>query len=450
MSDWRRAFALVGMLLGLALVVPVAALAAPAAEALPPGLIVPDAARPGPDFDVDAATAAYVDLLSPAQRARSDAYFEGGYWLQGWNLLYALVLAALLLFGGISRRLADLARRVSQRPLVFTTMYVAMYLVVTALLSLPLTIYQDYFREHQYALSTQTFGAWIGDAVKALLIAMVIASPLIALLYTAVRKVGERWWLWATGGSALTMLFMIMLAPVLVAPLFNDYTPMPDGPVREQVLSLARAFQIPADNVYVVDASRQSTRISANVSGLFGTTRISLNDNLLNHTSAPEIKAVMGHEMGHYVLNHAIRFVVYYALILAIGFWLVERGMARALQVWGTRWGVRDRGDPAGLPLAAAILSLFMTLITPLTNTISRQAEAEADAFGLAAAGEPHGFASVAMRLSTYRKIHPGALEEWWFYDHPSGYTRVHGAMAWLAENQDDPRVQRALADASE
>src|SRR3546814_1035846 len=110
MSNWRRAFALVGMLLGLALFVPVAALAAPAAEALPPGLIVPDAARPGPDFDVDAATAAYVALLSPAQRARSDAYFEGGYWLQGWNLLYALALAALLLFSGISRRMAEIGR----------------------------------------------------------------------------------------------------------------------------------------------------------------------------------------------------------------------------------------------------------------------------------------------------------------------------------------------------
>src|SRR3546814_18353218 len=115
---------------------------------------------------------------------------------------------------------------------------------------------------------------------------------------------------------------------------------MPDGPVREQVLSLARAFQIPADNVYVVDASRQSTRISANVSGLFGTTRISLNDNLPNHTSAPEIKAVMGHEKGHDVLNHAIRFVVYYALILGIGFWLVERGVARELQAWRARWEI--------------------------------------------------------------------------------------------------------------
>ncbi len=445
---WVLAVTLLG--LGSVLCAPVLAGTAPAAEVLPPGLIVPDASRPGPGFDIDTATAAYVDLLSPAQRARSDAYFEGGYWLQCWNLLYTLALAALLLFSGISRRMADRARGISSRPFVFTSLYVAMYFGLTFVLSLPLTIYQEYFREHQYALSTQTFGAWSGDAVKALLIAIVIASPLIALLYTAVRRVGARWWQWATAGAGVTMVIMIMLAPVVIAPLFNEYTLMPEGPVRDQVLSLARAFQIPADNVYVVDASRQSTRIGANVSGLFGTTRISLNDNLLNHTSAEEIKAVMGHEMGHYVLNHALRFVIYFSLILALGFWLVERVMARALHVWGARWGVRDRGDPAGLPLAVAILAVFMTVITPLTNTVVRQAEAEADAFGLAAAGEPHGFATVAMRLSTYRKIHPGALEEGWFYDHPSGHTRVQGAMAWLAENQDDPRVERAVMAASD
>src|SRR3546814_11381094 len=135
--------------------------------------------------------------------------------------------------------MAALARRVSQRPFVFTTMYVAMYLVLSALLSLPLTIYQDYVREHQYALSTQSFAAWGSDAIKALLIAMMIASPLIALLYTAVRKVGERWWLWATGGAALTMLFMLMLAPVLLAPLFTVYPPMPDGPIPQPAVGSA-------------------------------------------------------------------------------------------------------------------------------------------------------------------------------------------------------------------
>jgi len=260
----------------------------------------------------------------------------------------------------------------------------------------------------------------------------------VALLYAAVRRTGERWWVWASGGAFVLILFLIMLAPVFVDPLFNDYKPLREGVVRQSVLSLARANLIPTDNVVEFDASRQTTRISANVAGFLGTTRVALNDNLLNKTSEPEIKAVMGHEMGHYVLNHALRLTVYLSLVIAVGFWFVHRVLAWALARWGTRLGLEGRTDPAALPLAIAVFSLFFLLATPLTNSIIRQAEAEADAFGLDAAQEPNGFAMAAMRLSTYRKLVPGTLEEILFYDHPSGYQRVHASMIWLKEHPDN------------
>jgi STE24 endopeptidase len=133
------------------------------------------------------------------------------------------------------------------------------------------------------------------------------------------------------------------------------------------------------------------------------------------------------------------------SLVLALGFWFVQRGFDGALARWGRRLGLRDRADPAALPLALAILSLFFFLVTPVVNTIIRQAEAEADMFGIDAAREPHGFAMAAMRLSTYRKIHPGPLEEFLFYDHPSGYERVQRSMRWLQENQDNPTANAPL-----
>jgi STE24 endopeptidase len=237
-----------------------------------------------------------------------------------------------------------------------------------------------------------------------------------------------------------------LLAPVFVDPLFNDYKPLREGAVREAVLSLARANQIPADNVVEFDASRQTTRISANVSGFLGTTRVALNDNLLNKSSLPEIKAVMGHEMGHYVLNHALRLVVYLTLVITLALWVVHRTMDWALARWGARLRLEGRADPAALPLALAIFSSFLLLATPLVNSIVRQAEAEADMFGLNAAGEPHGFAMAAMRLSTYRKLRPGTLEEIVFYDHPSGYQRVHGSMIWLKEHPQNVPASDAIA----
>lgn len=411
--------------------------APPGARDFPPGLQIPDAARPGPDFDVDRATQAYLDLLTPEQRKQSDAYFEGGYWLQLWGFLYGLGVCAILLLSGLSRWMRDTSERLVRKPWLQTVIYAFLWLLAGFVLGLPLSIYVDFFREHQYGLATQTFGGWFGDQLKGLMVSLILGPFVIALLYGALRRAGARWWVWAGGGAFVLIAFMAMLAPVFISPLFNDYKPLREGPAREAVLSLARANQIPTDNVVEFDASRQTTRISANVSGFAGTTRVSLNDNLLNKTSLPEIKAVMGHEMGHYVLNHSLRLMIYFTLVVTLAFWFVHRVFDAMLARWGARLGLRGRTDTAALPLALAIFSTFFLLATPLTNSITRQAEAEADMFGLNAAREPHGFAMAAMRLSTYRKIHPGPLEEIIFYDHPSGYARVHGSMLWLKENQE-------------
>lgn len=413
--------------------------AAPVSESsreLPPGLQIPDAAKPGPDFDVDRATAAYLDLLSAEQKAGSDAYFEGGYWVDFLSLLWGLLVAAVLLFSGISRRMREAAAKLSTRPFLVATGFAVLWMLIGSLINLPWDSYFGFMREHAYGLSTQSYSHWLGDRLKGLLIGLILGAPLIGLLYVGVRRLGGNWWKVTAVVSFGLALLLNMIAPVFISPLFNDYKPLPEGEMKEAIYSLARANRIPTDNVVWFDASKQTTRISANVSGFANTTQVSLNDNLINRTSLPEIKAVMGHEMGHYVLNHGLRLTVYFTLILAIGFYVVHRLMDWSLARFGSRFGIIDRADPAGLPLALAILSLFMYAATPLLNSVVRQAEAEADMFGLNAAREPHGFAMAAMRLSTYRKIHPGPWEEIIFYDHPSGYDRVHRSMQWLAENQ--------------
>ena len=373
---------------------------------LPPGLHVPDAAKPVPGFDVESATQAWLDLLSPQQRALSDAYFEGGYWLRLWKLLYGIGALALLLLAGWSVGMRNMAERMSRSRGPRVMIYAALFLLASFILELPLDIYADFWREHQYGLSNLSFPAWLREALIKFAIGLVIGAPLIALFYMAIRRAGARWWAWATG-----LVFAFSTG------------------------NLARANEIPTEHVAWFDASKQSKRISANVSGLLGTARVSLNDNLLNNTSLPEIKAVLGHEMGHYVLNHLFMLAVYTTLVVGIALFAVHVVLDRALAAWGPRLGLRDRADPAALPLILAIYAVIWFLLMPLRNTIVRTVEAEADAFGLNAAREPEGFAMAAMRLSTYRKIRPGPLEEFVFYDHPSGYERVRRSMIWLKEN---------------
>jgi STE24 endopeptidase len=198
---------------------------------------------------------------------------------------------------------------------------------------------------------------------------------------------------------------------------------------------MARSNDVKADEVYWFDASKQTKRISANVSGLLGTTRISLNDNLLNRTTLPEIRAVMGHEMGHYVLNHGAKLIIEFGLVFLIGFYVLNRSYEIFLNRYGSRFSLKSGDDLAGAPVLIAILTLVFFLLTPLTNTITRTGEMEADVFGLNLAREPDGFSKVALKLSEYRKMSPSPLEEFIFYDHPSGETRIRMAMRWKKEN---------------
>jgi Zn-dependent protease with chaperone function len=400
-----------------------------------PQLNLPPEAQWGPGFDVARATDAYVATIPAAERAKSDAYFEGGYWIAAWAALITVAIAWLLLRTRFSAGLRDFAERRSRFRFLRVLIYAVGFLLVFSLLMLPWTLYTAYFREHQYGMSNQDLGAFLGEWGIELALSLAFGSLAIAGLYAIVRRVRDRWVYWATGATAIFVLFVTLIEPVFVAPLFNDYHSLPAGDLRQSILALAKESAIPANDVFWFDASRQTKRISANVSGLAGTMRIALNDNLLNGTTPPEIRAVMAHEMGHYVLNHALWLTLAFTLALGFGYWVVNRLFGYFHRRNGERWGVRDLADPAGLPLALAILTVVMLLLTPVTNTIVRVAENQADAFGLDAAQEPHGFASVAMRLAPYRKIEPSPLEEFVFYDHPSGRARVERSMQWLADN---------------
>jgi STE24 endopeptidase len=392
-------------------------------------------ASPAPAFNVEAATRAYLNRVPPDKKARSDAYFEGGYWLQLWQFLWGFAIGLLLLETRLSARMRDLTGRLTRFKPLQSAAYAIPYIVAVALLSFPLTIYSDFFREHQYGLANQNFGGWFGDWVMGLMVSVILGSLLFMALFGVVRRLPRSWHVW---GAVVTCAFMVVtvaIAPVFIAPLFNKYTPLEDPKVVEPILRLARANGIAADKVFEMNASKQTRRISANVSGFLGTMRITLNDNLLNRSSLPEVQAVMAHEMGHYVLNHVFKLLLFFGVGIVIGFALLRWATDRLLSRFGARWGISGVGDLAVTPLVVLIFSTYSFLLTPLTNSLVRMHEREADMFGLNAARQPDGFAEAALKLGEYRKMEPGPIEEWIFFDHPSGATRIRTAMRWKAEN---------------
>jgi STE24 endopeptidase len=314
-------------------------------------------------------------------------------------------------------------------------LYWLVFATLVAVLSFPLTVYEGFFREHQYGLSNQSFTGWFRDAFLGFLIGVIFTAPLIALLYGLVRRFPASWHIWGTVFVTAFTIVSVAVAPVFIMPLFNQYKPLPDSQLKAQILSLAHANQIPVQNVYESDASRQSRRVSANVSGLGGTDRITLNDNLLQRCSPEGVLSVMGHEMGHYVMHHVWNGVLFSALLTLILFSFVRWSLQASIRRWGERWGILDSADISGLPLALLLLLTSVFVLTPVINTYTRTQEFEADIFGLNAARQPDGEAEVDLLLGEYRKLDPSPLEEFIFFDHPSGRRRIEAAMKWKAEN---------------
>src|SRR5947199_3772460 len=311
-------------------------------------------------FDPAAATLAWLDSVPRNQREKSDAYFEGGYCLILWNFLLAAAISVFLLASRISTRLRDFSQRLTKFKTLQIACYAVPYLVIVYVLSFPLNLYENFFREHQYGFATQRFLPWFREQLIGLAIAIVGATILLVVLYAVFRRAPRTWWIWGTVVAVIFSFVLVFIAPVFIEPLFNTYKPLTKPEIRDPILAMARANQIPVKQVFEVDASRQTTRVSANVAGVLGTTRIALNDNLLKQCTLPEIREVMAHEMGHYVLNHGAKLLTYFGIFVLIGFALTRALFDAAVRRWGDKWGVRGIADPAGLPL---LVLVFSTLV---------------------------------------------------------------------------------------
>lgn len=383
-------------------------------------------------FDPDVATREWLNTMDPAARARSDSYFEGGYWIQFVGPVIGFVIAFLFLQLGWANGLRGWLQKTVKNYFLVALGFALIYSLV-GLISFPWDYWTGFVREHDYGLSRENFQHWFTQYAQGVGINLVIGAVGIALLYLVIWLAKKNWWIWGTLASLVFLLISSMLAPVYISPIFNHYTPMAESPLKTSVLGLAQANGVPADNVYVFDVSQQSNRVTANVSGFANTTRISMADNLISRESPGGVRAVLGHEIGHYVLNHTTSLMVMFTLLIVITFALANFLFNR-LTV-GERWGIKNVWDPAGMPLLFSIIGFLLLIATPIQNNIIRFHEHQADMFGLNAAREPDGFAESALLLSEYRKMEPSPLEEWFFYDHPSGYDRIHMAMVWKAHH---------------
>ncbi len=350
-------------------------------------------------------------------------------WLDGLYFAgnaFSFVLLGGVLVLGVSRRLRDVAEKVSRRPFVAAMVFFVLFSLVTSLASLPLDVVSGYWVPHRFDLSSQSLGAWAWEQTKAVVVGLMIGAPLAALALAVVRRV-RRWWLVLWAGTVPLAVLLMLVAPVLLDPVFNDFRPLRDPQLRTEILDLASRAGISGGRVFEVDKSKQTKTMNAYVNGIGPTKRIVLWDTIIAGLDRDELLFVMAHEMGHYVMHHVWKgLAAVLALLLGV-FWAAQRIVEAVIQRRGAAWGVRSAADPAAIPLLLLVVGAAVFLLTPALNGMSRHFERASDTFALELTGGNRAGASAFVKLAEGSKVlpDPSPFVKFWRYSHPSLADRI-------------------------
>jgi Zn-dependent protease with chaperone function len=382
------------------------------------------AAKPGPEATDPSLGPDFTD----EQISRHGAYRGPSYLSFALGTFVEIVLLAVLARGPF-RRLADATEGLPGGWATRALLLGAALALATWLAQLPLSYVRGYAIAHAWGLSTQDAGGWLTDGLKAAGVGAVVTAVGALAFFAAVRWFPRAWWL--IGWAAFTALtaFFAFAWPVLIAPLFNRFTPVEDQSIRARVLALAREANVDIDDVLVADASRRTTAENAYVAGLGSTKRMVLYDTLIGAGGEDETAYVVAHELGHEVGNHVLKGVAVSSAGLLAGFGLLSVLASRgSLWEWGGASGV---GDPRALPLLALYVTVATLTLLPFQSAVSRHFEREADSTAIRLTEDPDNGIRVFRRLafSNIADLRPPAVAVWALYSHPPIDERIRSVL---------------------
>ena len=376
----------------------------------------------------------WLDCLPADFVARSTLYTQTGYLTLVAGTAVAVAAAFVIYRSRLILRAGAALERSRPRPILTTFVQGALFFTALEFLLLPWKLIAGWNRNQAFGLSDQAVGDWVFQQLAATAVNAIAIGLFIVLAFALIRRSGAFWWLSASALAGFAFLFAIIAAPVFIEPLFNKYTPLPPGDVREEVEALARQVGVPGDRIFVYDGSRQSGQYTAYVSGHGESARISLSDMMIKDgADIAQVRAVVPHELGHHVAGHVFWIWLFMTLAAILVLWSTDKLMPLGMNLFGAR-EVPDTPGPADLPVLYAIVSVVLLGLTPAFNTFSRTLEYFADAYSLEIAQEPDGLARALLATAEYRAPRPSALEEFLFYSHPSIQKRIEGAMVWKVD----------------
>jgi Zn-dependent protease with chaperone function len=363
----------------------------------------------------------------PLPTAKAMQFYSSGNWLWVINRFWALLIPGILAFSGASARLRDLAKRLGRNWFLTIGMYMLMFLPIIFVVDLPLSFYQGFVRQHAYGLSNQTLAKWLGDALKSLGIDMAACFALVWVPYFLLARSPRQWWLYTAILSVPFLFVTLLVEPIWIDPLFNNFGPMKNKALERSILALADSAGIEGSRVFEVDKSVDTNALNAYVKGVMESKRIVLWDTMIAKLDEPELLVVMGHEMGHYVLGHVVRSIWLSSIVTLAGLFLVDRIGRWLVARYRDRLGFERLADIASVPLLIMLLEVAYLVLSPVALAYSRYQEHEADRFALELTHANHsgGTSFVKMQMENLSNPRPGLLYKIFRSTHPSIGERI-------------------------
>jgi Zn-dependent protease with chaperone function len=374
-----------------------------------------------------AAPAASGPVAVPPATEKALRYYESGNWLWVIDTALGFLIPVAFVFTGFSARLRDLSRRLGRNWFFTLVVYFVFFTLISFLVGLPWSYYTDFVRQHDYGLSNQTLGKWFGDSVKGLLVGLVMGALFLWVPFLLLKKSPRRWWLYTSILAVPFLFLVIVVTPIWIDPLFNDFGPMKDRGLEQQILALADRAGIEGSRVFEVNKSVDTKAVNAYVTGFFGTKRVVLWDTIIAKLTPPELLTVMGHEMGHYVLGHVPKSVAFFSVLILVTLYLAHRTAGFVFAHSRERMGFDSLADIAALPLLLLLTNLFGFLASPIVLAYSRHNEHEADRFSIEITRDNHALGTAFVKLQTENlgNPRPGLLYVLWRASHPPVGERI-------------------------
>jgi Zn-dependent protease with chaperone function len=363
----------------------------------------------------------------PEPSPKSLAHYRSSLALLGVILLWNLVFPAVILFTGFSAWMRSSAARLGRKWYFTYALYCVAYIAIYYLVSLPLYYYAGFIHPHNYDLSNQTVGKWFSDYFTGAVVILVLALAVGWVPFLLIKKSPRRWWLYLGLLMAPYLCFMALIQPVWIDPLFNKFQPLQDKVLESKILAQAERVGIEGSRVYEVNMSVDTKTLNAYVTGFMGTKRIVVWDNTLKKMNDDELLFVLGHEMGHYVLNHVMKSLAFELVLIFISLYIIYLIAGRIITRFKVRFGFDNLSDFAAMPLGILFTIILSLAVMPIDMAHSRHFEHEADRFGLELTRNNHAAATAFVKLqqAALGNPRPGIIYQLWLGSHPTLAERI-------------------------